>query len=180
LGLTKVRGKTMNSYRITIFSMWMAAIAAFLFFWLMIITLTNATNAFADVGPVLEESVQIAPASYVVRGRRYHPIKDTRDFEQRGVASWYGKPFHGRKTANGERYNMYNMTCAHKILPMNTLVEITNHRNGKKIIVRVNDRGPYKPGRIVDLSYAAAKKLGIVGPGTAAVTLRVIPSKKHT
>lgn len=93
---------------------------------------------------------------------------------QKGVASWYGRRFHGRRTASGERFNMYAMTCAHRTLPMKTRVRVTNLRNGKSVVVRVNDRGPYAHGRIVDLSYAAAKKLDIVRSGTARVRLDVL------
>ncbi len=93
----------------------------------------------------------------------------------KGVASWYGHPFHGRKTANGERYNMYEYTAAHKSLPFGSRLLVVNPVNNKSIIVRVNDRGPYIPGRIIDLSYVAAKDLGILGPGTGQVWIEVYP-----
>lgn len=91
-----------------------------------------------------------------------------------GIASWYGKKFHGRQTANGERYDMYGMTAAHKTLPFGTVVEVTNLTNGKKVEVRINDRGPFIRGRIIDLTYTAAKKIDMIGPGTAKVRVRVI------
>ncbi len=94
-------------------------------------------------------------------------------FVQYGWASWYGPEFHGRRTASGEPYNMYAYTAAHPTLPFGTYLIVTNLSNGKKVIVRVNDRGPFKKGRIIDLSYAAAKKLGIVGSGTAYVKIEI-------
>ncbi|MFK4764135.1 septal ring lytic transglycosylase RlpA family protein [Desulfobaculum sp. SPO524] len=111
---------------------------------------------------------------YIVAGKRYHPLAKADGFRQEGLASWYGKKFHGRKTSNGERYNMYDMTCAHKILPMNTVVRVTNKTNGKSAVFRVNDRGPFVQSRIVDLSYTGAKRLGVVKPGTAPVVLEAI------
>jgi len=93
---------------------------------------------------------------------------------QTGVASFYGQDFHGRKTANGETYDMYAMTAAHQALPFNTRVLVTNLDNGKKVAVRINDRGPFVKDRIIDLSYGAAMKVGMVGPGTANVRLEVL------
>jgi len=112
-----------------------------------------------------------APKPYKVMGKWYHPISDSKGFRQKGAASWYGKDFHGRKTASGEPYNMYAMTAAHKTLPLGTYVSVRNLKTNKKIEVKVNDRGPFVRGRIIDLSYTAAKKLGIVGPGTAPVEI---------
>ena len=93
---------------------------------------------------------------------------------QRGVASWYGEPFHGRKTASGEVYDMHGMTAAHKELPLGTEVEVKNLDNGREARLRVNDRGPFIRGRVLDVSYAGAQKLGMVGPGTARIELRVV------
>ena len=90
------------------------------------------------------------------------------------MASWYGKPYHGRQTANGERYDMHQMTAAHKTLPFGTVVRVTNLENGKKVEVRINDRGPFKKGRIIDMSYASAKKLDMVGPGVVKVKVVVV------
>ncbi len=115
---------------------------------------------------------------YKVMGKWYYPIKTVRNFKQRGLASWYGKKFHGRKTANGEVYNMYAMTAAHKTLPLGVFVEVFNVANGKNCIVRVNDRGPFVKNRIIDLSYKAAKILGVDGPGTAKVMIKVVSDKK--
>ena len=114
------------------------------------------------------------PKTYVVQGRRY-TIRDTaRGFRQRGRASWYGAKFHGHRTSSGEPYDMYAMTAAHKTLPIPAYVEVHNLDNDRKIIVRVNDRGPFAQGRIIDLSYVAAKKLGITAKGTGRVEIRVI------
>ncbi len=108
---------------------------------------------------------------YRVGGRTYYPLPSAKGFVETGYASWYGPNFHGRSTANGERYNMYAMTAAHKILPMNTYVRVENLANNRSVVVRINDRGPFVRNRVIDLSYAAAKKLGIIGPGTARVRL---------
>ena len=109
------------------------------------------------------------PKPYKVFGKWYQPLPDSKGFRQRGIASWYGKDFHGKKTSNGEIYDMYAMTAAHKTLPLGTYVRVHNLENGRKIEVRINDRGPFVRGRIIDLSYTGAKKIGIVGPGTARV-----------
>jgi rare lipoprotein A len=104
-------------------------------------------------------------------GKYYQPLPHAQGFRQQGIASWYGKKFHGRKTANGEIYNMYAISAAHKTLPLGTRVRVHNMNNNKEIMVRINDRGPFVHGRIIDLSYTAAKKLGIIGPGTAPVEI---------
>lgn len=114
------------------------------------------------------------PKSYEVFGKRYFVMSDSRGYIERGIASWYGKKFHGRKTSNGEIYDMYQMSAAHKTLPIPTYVEVENLKTGKTIIVRVNDRGPFHEGRIIDLSYAAAQKLGIASSGTGLVEVRAI------
>lgn len=111
---------------------------------------------------------------YTVRGETYHVLSATEGFRQTGIGSWYGKKFHGYKTSNGEIYNMYAMTAAHKTLPIPSYVRVTNVSNGKSVVVRVNDRGPFHEGRIIDLSYAAAQKLGYANKGTAPVELEVI------
>jgi len=114
------------------------------------------------------------PPSYVVFGKRYHVLSSSKGFRQRGVASWYGTKFHGRPTSSGEVYNMHAMTAAHKTLPIPVYVHVKNLDNGRSIVVRVNDRGPFITGRIIDLSYAAAKKLGVDGPGTANVEISAL------
>ena len=114
------------------------------------------------------------PKSYTVLGRTYHVLDSADGFVERGIASWYGNKFHGRRTSSGEPYDMYAMTAAHKTLPIPVHVRVTNLDNGKSIIVRVNDRGPFKDGRIIDLSYAAAHKLAMTGAGTARVEIRAL------
>ncbi len=109
------------------------------------------------------------PASYEVNGERYYPIPSAYGFTQTGKASWYGKKSHGRTTANGEIYNMYGKSAAHKTLPLGTYVRVTNLSNRKMIIVRVNDRGPFVKGRVIDLSYTAAKELDLIGVGVGDV-----------
>lgn len=109
------------------------------------------------------------PKPYKVLGKWYQPLPHSEGFRQRGLASWYGRDFHGKKTSNGEIYNMHAMTAAHKILPLGTYVQVHNLENNRSAIVRINDRGPFVHGRIIDMSYAAAKEIGIVGPGTARV-----------
>lgn len=104
---------------------------------------------------------------YQINGKTYYPIGSSHGYRERGTASWYGKKFHGRKTANGETYNMYAKTAAHKTLPMNTVLLVRNLENGRETVVRVNDRGPFVNNRIIDLSYTAANELDIVRNGIA-------------
>ncbi|MFV1952036.1 MAG: septal ring lytic transglycosylase RlpA family protein [Nitrospinota bacterium] len=111
---------------------------------------------------------------YKVAGKRYYPLKDGHGFVQDGMASWYGKDFHGRKTSNGETYNMYAMTSAHKTLPFNTYVKVINLENSKTTIVRINDRGPFIKGRIIDLTYTAARDIDMVDKGTARVRIKAL------
>lgn len=121
------------------------------------------------------------PESYVVNGESYRVLDNSTGFVERGIASWYGRKFQGRRTSSGETYNPYAMTAAHRTLPLPTYVEVTNLRNGKQVIVRVNDRGPFHVNRIIDLSYVAALKLGIVTEGTGLVEIRAIePGKFQT
>ena len=115
--------------------------------------------------------------SYKVMGKWYHPVDQANGFTQTGKASWYGKKFHGRKTSNGERYDMYGLSAAHKTLPMGTWVRVNNRDNSRTLDVRINDRGPFVAGRIIDLSYGAAKKLAVVGPGTARVKITALGSR---
>jgi rare lipoprotein A len=111
------------------------------------------------------------PAFYEVYGQRYKVLQSAGGFVERGVASWYGPDFHGIATSTGEPYDMYSMTAAHKTLPLPAYVRVTNLRNGRSIVVRVNDRGPFKANRIIDLSYAAALKLDMVREGTTLVEI---------
>ncbi|MCF8031579.1 MAG: septal ring lytic transglycosylase RlpA family protein [Desulfarculaceae bacterium] len=114
---------------------------------------------------------------YTVLGHTYQPYLAAHGYEERGLASWYGPTFHGRLTSNGEVYDMHKMTAAHKLLPLGTWVEVTNLNNNKKAVVRINDRGPFVDGRIIDLSKAAAAKLDVIGPGTAPVMVRALGSR---
>ena len=107
-------------------------------------------------------------------GQWYQPREHAHGFKERGIASWYGKKFHGRRTSNGEVYNMYGISAAHKTLPFNTVVRVKNLDNGRTLKVRINDRGPFVRGRIIDLSYGGAQKLGLVGPGTARVEISAL------
>jgi rare lipoprotein A len=118
------------------------------------------------------------PESYVVFGKRYYVLKDSAGFRERGVASWYGEKFHGRRTSSGETYDMYAMTAAHKTLPLPTYVEVTNLNNGRQVVLRVNDRGPFHDNRIIDLSYTAAQKLDILRAGTGLVEVRAVDPRR--
>lgn len=115
---------------------------------------------------------------YTVWGKSYRVMESARGFQQEGVASWYGAKFHGRQTSNGERFDLYKLTAAHKHLPLPTYVRVTNLSNGKQTVVRVNDRGPFHENRVIDLSYAAAVKLGFHDKGTARVRVEVVEAKK--
>ncbi|GAB4290998.1 MAG: septal ring lytic transglycosylase RlpA family protein [Thiohalomonadaceae bacterium] len=114
------------------------------------------------------------PDSYVVNGRRYTVRSSAAGYVERGIASWYGTKFHGRRTASGETYDMHALTAAHTTLPLPTYVRVTNLNNGRSTVVRVNDRGPFHDNRLIDLSYAAASKLGIVETGTGLVEIRAL------
>jgi rare lipoprotein A len=114
------------------------------------------------------------PPSYEVFGRRYFLLPTAEGHVERGIASWYGPGFHSERTSSGEPYDMYAMTAAHKTLPIPAYAEVTNLRNGRRVVVRINDRGPFVGDRIIDLSYTAAWKLDMLRQGTAPVEVRVI------
>jgi rare lipoprotein A len=114
------------------------------------------------------------PASYEVFGQTYHVMDSASGYVERGVASWYGTKFHGRRTSSGEPYDMYAMTAAHTRLPLPTYVQVTNLENRRSVVVKVNDRGPFARNRIIDLSYAAAHRLGMLDQGTALVEVRAV------
>ncbi|MGH8119254.1 MAG: septal ring lytic transglycosylase RlpA family protein, partial [Gammaproteobacteria bacterium] len=120
------------------------------------------------------------PESYEVLGKRYYVLDSSRGYVESGIASWYGTKFHGKRTSSGETYDMNAMTAAHKTLPLPTYVEVINLENRKSIIVRVNDRGPFHDNRIIDLSYAAAAKLGIMARGTGLVEVHDIDPSRYT
>lgn len=131
--------------------------------------------AIPDAVPRAEpRSARGNPRFYEVLGKRYFVLPTAAGYVERGVASWYGPGFHSAQTSNGEPYNMYGMTAAHKTLPLPTYVQVTNLSNGRSVVLRVNDRGPFKDGRIIDLSYTAAAKLDILRAGTAFVEVRAL------
>lgn len=131
-------------------------------------------SGVGDAVPKVEPPYKPASRPYTALGRSYTPLTGDPAFRQRGLASWYGKQFHGGRTANGEIYDMFAMTAAHPTLPLPSYVRVTAVRSGRSVIVRVNDRGPFKADRVIDLSYAAANKLGIVATGTGEVEIERI------
>ena len=142
--------------------------------------------ACAEHAPPLQEKPKPAagmPRSqrpYQIYGVWYYPIPSALGYSEDGIASWYGDIFHGKPTSSGEVYNMYDMTAAHKILPLGTHVKVTNKNNGAMVILRVNDRGPFVSGRIIDLSYTAAQKLGMLQPGTIPVRVEAVQVAEQT
>ena len=140
------------------------------------IDVSNVQNAVPKAEP---KSMFGNPDSYVVNGRRYYVLKSSRGYHERGIASWYGMKFNGYRTSNGERYNLLEMTAAHKTLPLPTYVRVTNLENGKHVIVKINDRGPFEKDRLIDLSYAAANKLGITSNGTGFVDVIAIDPNRY-
>ncbi|MCW0209992.1 MAG: septal ring lytic transglycosylase RlpA family protein [Achromobacter sp.] len=128
-----------------------------------------------DAVPKVEPYASGANRPYVVFGQRYVPDTSGQPYKKRGTASWYGKKFHGNSTSIGEAYDMYSMTAAHTTLPLPSYARVTSLVNGKTVVVRVNDRGPFHSDRIMDLSYVAAYKLGIIGPGSGQVVVEAIP-----
>lgn len=134
--------------------------------------------AVPDAEPKVEPFTLRGNRPYVVFGKTYTPITDNRPLKQRGVGSWYGKKFHGQKTSSGERYDMYKMTAAHPTLPIPSYARVTNLGTGVQVIVRVNDRGPFHSGRIIDLSYTAALKLGYLSKGSSELEVeRLLPDE---
>ncbi|MDZ7840366.1 MAG: septal ring lytic transglycosylase RlpA family protein [Gammaproteobacteria bacterium] len=131
-------------------------------------------QSIPDATPRDEPLSRTGNDPYVALGQRYSPMRSVDAYKERGTASWYGKKFHGKRTSSGEPYDMYKMTAAHRTLPLPSYVRVTNLKNGESIIVRVNDRGPFLHDRLIDLSYAAAYKLGIVGRGTGRVEVEVV------
>ncbi len=140
------------------------------------VDVTNIADAVPKVEPVTKAGNK---SPYTVFGKTYEVMPTSLGYRQQGVASWYGNKFHGRNTSNGEAYSMYEMTAAHKTLPIPCYVRVTNVENGRSVIVRVNDRGPFHGDRIIDLSYVAAKKLGYSDRGTAKVIVEAIDPLKY-
>jgi len=136
-------------------------------------------DAIADATPRVEPLNAGANTPYTALGRKYVPYTSLTPYRARGVATWYGRKFHGRKTSSGERYDMYAMTAAHTTLAIPSYARVTNLANGKSVVVRINDRGPFHADRIIDLSYAAAYKLGYVNAGSAKVEVEaILPGKR--
>jgi len=133
-----------------------------------------------DAVPRVEPLHKYANRPYEALGKKYVPLASVQPFTQRGTASWYGKKFHGQKTSSGETYDMYKMTAAHPTLPIPSYARVTNLANGRSVVVRVNDRGPFHNGRIMDLSYAAAYRLGYIGAGSAQVQVDAIVPAQAT
>ncbi|MDJ0955482.1 MAG: septal ring lytic transglycosylase RlpA family protein [Arenicellales bacterium] len=137
-----------------------------------------------DAVPKKEPLSETGNNPYKALGKKYYPLKSANGYRERGVASWYGKKFHGKRTSSGEPYDMFAMTAAHRVLPLPSYVKVRNLRNGRAVTVKVNDRGPFLHNRVIDLSYAAAYKLGIVATGTGLVEVTAInpsvPSRQIT
>ena len=127
-----------------------------------------------DARPRTEPLHRFANRPYEVFGKKYVPLASVQPFHQRGMASWYGKRFHGQKTASGESYDMYAMSAAHPTLPIPSYARITSLRTGQQVVVRINDRGPFHANRVIDLSYAAAYRLGLIGTGSGEVEIEAI------
>lgn len=133
----------------------------------------------SDAVPRAETLHRYANRTYTVLGQTYTPDTSIEPYEKEGMASWYGKRFHGKKTASGEVYDMYGMTAAHRTLPIPSYVRVTSLANGKSVIVRVNDRGPFSKNRLIDLSYVAAHKLDYLGAGTTRVRVEAIDPSQY-
>jgi rare lipoprotein A len=137
-----------------------------------------AAGCASKVAHVKQDPPKESRKSYTVLGKTYYPMKTVNTgYSQDGVASWYGPGFHGKKTATGEVYDMNLLTAAHNTLPLHSVVKVTNLENNKDVVVRINDRGPFVGDRVIDLSLASAKELGVVGPGTAPIRLTVLATR---
>ena len=135
-------------------------------------------EAIPDAIPKIEPLHRFANNPYSVLGHDYVPLRDVQPYKARGIGSWYGRKFHGQKTSSGEPYDMYGMTAAHPTLPIPSYVRVSNPANGKSVVVRVNDRGPFHSGRLIDLSWTAAYKLGYIGEGSTVVEVEsVLPGQ---
>lgn len=134
-------------------------------------------DAIPDATPRAEPLLARSNKPYMALGKRYTPMTEFRPYKERGIASWYGKRYHGRKTSSGEVYDMYGMTGAHPTLPLPSYVKVTNPANGRSVVVRINDRGPFHDNRLIDLSYAAAYKLRLVEQGSGEVIVEAIDTR---
>jgi len=132
------------------------------------------------VGPLPDYGHIKTGGPYTIGNRTYYPLTTSEGYDETGIASWYGRDFHGKKTANGERYDMHALSAAHPTLPLPTLARVTNLENGKQIVVRINDRGPFVKDRLIDLSYNAAVALGFAARGTARVRVQTLSEEPET
>ena len=138
-------------------------------------------SSIPDAKPRSEPLNRAANRPYEVFGKKYVPLTSVQAFRQRGVASWYGKRFHGQKTSSGETYDMYAMTAAHPTLPIPSYARVTSVKTGRQVVVRINDRGPFHGGRVIDLSYAAAYRLGLIDSGSGEVEIQsIVPGARNT
>ena len=138
-------------------------------------------DSIPEASPRLEPLHRGTSRPYIVMGRSYTPMTALAPYKARGIATWYGRRYHGKQTSSGEIYDMYGMTAAHTTLPIPSYARVTNLQNGKSVVVRVNDRGPFFEGRIIDLSYAAAHRIGVLGGGSAMVEVEaIIPGASGT
>ena len=141
---------------------------------------TDGVGPIGPMAPPQPPAARVPPAApgnppfYEVMGERYQVLPESEGYTEQGVASWYGREFHGRRTSSGEVYDMYALTAAHKTLPLPTTARVTSLTTGKSIVVRINDRGPFKKGRLIDLSYGAARELGFLSAGTAMVEVQAL------
>jgi rare lipoprotein A len=131
-------------------------------------------DAIPDAEPKLEPLHRFANNPYNVFGQDYTPLRTLQAYRERGTGSWYGRKFHGQRTSSGEPYDMYAMTAAHPVLPVPSYARVTNLANGRSVVVRINDRGPFRPGRVIDLSYTAAWKLGYASNGSTQVEVEAV------
>ena len=139
-----------------------------------IILLASCSGHERNVYRTDSSSLRKGQKPYTINGERYEPLSSHEGFVQSGIASWYGSDFHGKTTSNGDSYDMYAMTAAHKTLPLGVYVKVRNRDNGRETVVRINDRGPFVTGRIIDLSYSAAQKIGLIEKGTAPVRIEAL------
>src|SRR6185295_11437638 len=131
-------------------------------------------DSIPDAVPRFEPVRSATSRPYVVMGRTYTPMTTLQPYKGRGIASWYGRRYHGKQTSSGEIYDMYGMSAAHTVLPIPSYARVTNLANGKSVVVRVNDRGPFVEGRIIDLSYTAAHRIGVLAGGAAMVEVETL------
>jgi rare lipoprotein A len=137
-------------------------------------------DAIADAQPRVEPLHRFANNPYNVLGQDYVPLRQLQTYRERGIGSWYGRKFHGQRTSSGESYDMYAMTAAHPVLPIPSYARVTNPSNGRSVVVRINDRGPFRPGRVIDLSYTAAWKLGYASNGSTLVEVEAVTPEEFS